>query len=88
MNVEVILAKLTYSKEDGYIGSLHLKVEGHQSLYEMALQSNKGRDWGYSLFYLDGLGNEEQMMALEEEIESNDDLFDRLIETAKATLEQ
>jgi len=88
MNVEVVYAKLTYSKEDGYIGTLHLNVEGHATQYEMSLQSNKGNEWGYSLFYLNGFGNEEQMLALEDEIETNDDLFDQLIDAAKASLQQ
>lgn len=88
MNVEITNVKMSFSKEEGYLGSLHLKVEGHSSEYEMSLQSNKGREWGYSLFYLNGFGNEEQMLALEEEIETNDELFDTLIETAKAAVEK
>lgn len=88
MNVEITIVKMSYSKEEGYLGSLHLKVEGHSSEYEMSLQSNKGRDWGYSLFFLNGFGNEEQMLALEDEIETNDELFDTLIETAKAAVEK
>jgi len=88
MNVEVIYAKLTYAKEGGYVGALHLNVEGHAAQYEMSLQSNKGRDWGYSLFYLNGFGNEDQMLALEDEIEENDELFFTLIAKAKEVLEE
>lgn len=87
MKVEVIYASMSYTKEDGYVGTLHLEVEGHKQAYEMALQSKKGNEWGYGLFFLSGSGNEEQLTELEDEIEDNDELFDRLIEVGKAALQ-
>lgn len=87
MNVKIIHAQMTYSKQDGYVGSVHFEVEGHQQAYEMALQSKKGNDWGYGLFFLSGSGNEEQLLELEDEIEENDQLFEQLIEAGRAALE-
>ena len=87
MKVEILYASMTYTKEDGYVGSLHLQVEGHQQAYEMAIQSKRGNEWGYGLFFLDGSGNEEQLTELEDELEENDELFDRLIEAGKGALQ-
>lgn len=86
MNLNVLKAGMTHSVEDGYVGFVHFEVEGHARKYEMALQSKKGRDWGYSLFFLDGSGPEEQIELVEDAIEDDDDLYFRLIGEAKAQL--
>lgn len=88
MNVKIIHAQMTCTKQDGYVGSVHFEVEGHQQAYEMALQSKKGKDWGYGLFFLAGSGNEEQLLQVEDEIEENDELFESLIEAGMAALEK
>ncbi|GIP14683.1 hypothetical protein J40TS1_03250 [Paenibacillus montaniterrae] len=88
MNVTIIHAQMTYTKQDGYVGSVHFEVEGHQQAYEMALQSKKGADWGYGLFFLAGSGNEEQLLQVEDEIEENDELFESLIEAGMAALDK
>lgn len=81
-------ASMTYSKEDGYVGKVQFGVEGHDNQYEITLHSKKGKEWGYGLFFLHESGKEEQLLALEDELEDNDDLFDSLVEAAKAKLEQ
>lgn len=86
MKIDIINATMSHSKEDGYVGSVHFNVEGHQQAYEMALQSKKGKDWGYGLFFLEGSGNEEQLLEVEDEIEENDELFETLIEAGMAAL--
>jgi len=86
MDVKIIHAHMTKSKEDGFIGAVHFEVEGHQQAYEMTLQSKRGNDWGYGLFFLSGSGNEEQLLRVEEEIEENDEVFERLIEAGLAAL--
>ena len=88
MDVKIINARMTQSKEDGFVGAVQFEVEGHQQAYEMALQSKRGKDWGYGLFFLDGSGNEEQLLLVEEEIEENDELFERLIEAGIAALQE
>lgn len=86
MDVKIIHAHMTKSKEDGFIGAVHFEVDGHQQAYEMTLQSKRGNDWGYGLFFLSGSGNEEQLLRIEEEIEENDELFERLIEAGLSAL--
>lgn len=86
MKIDIIHATMSHSKEDGYVGSVHFNVEGHQQAYEMALQSKKGKDWGYGLFFLEGSGNEDQLLEVEDEIEENDELFESLIEAGMAAL--
>ncbi|MOA25622.1 hypothetical protein D3C78_1463600 [compost metagenome] len=88
VNVNVLGASMSYSKEDGYIGKVQFTVEGHVNEYEIALHSKKGKEWGYGLFFLHESGNEEQLLQLEDMIEEDDELFDFLIDTAQAKLEQ
>ncbi|MGO4544025.1 hypothetical protein AB4Z29_04440 [Paenibacillus sp. 2TAB23] len=88
INVKVLEATMTYSKEDGYVGKVHFGVEGHKNEYEIALHSKRGKEWGYGLFFLHESGKEEELLALEDLLEEDDELFDFLIETAKEKLEK
>ncbi|AJY77922.1 hypothetical protein VN24_21620 [Paenibacillus beijingensis] len=84
MEITIIQASMSYSKEDGYIGTVAFTVEGHSEPYEVALQSKKGKDWAYSLLFRHGSGKEEDILALEERLEEDDELFDRLVDAAMA----
>ncbi|MFD0587160.1 hypothetical protein ACFQZE_04005 [Paenibacillus sp. GCM10027627] len=86
LTINIIEASMTHSKESGYVGKVHFSVEGHQNLYEMALQSKRGNDWGYGLFFLHESGKEEQLLEVEDELEENDELFERLVQAAKDKL--
>lgn len=84
--ITVLHTEMSYSKEDGYVGKVQFGVEGHSNQYEIALQSKRGNDWGYGLFFLHESGNEEQLNELEERLEEDDELFDFLIDSAKSSL--
>ncbi|WP_424765505.1 hypothetical protein [Paenibacillus sp. sgz302251] len=86
INIKLLDASMTYSKEDGYVGKVQFGVEGHLNAYEMTLHRKKGKDWGYGLFFLHESGKEEQLLALEDLIEEDDELFDFLVEAAEAKL--
>jgi len=87
MNINILQAKMSYNKEDGYVGSVHFEVEGHANAYEIALQSKRGtRGWGYGLFFLNGSGNEDDLILVEDEIEENDEFFDMLVAAGKSAL--
>jgi hypothetical protein len=88
ININVLDAAMTYSKEDGYVGRVHFGVEGHANEYEITLHSKRGSEWGYGLFFLHESGKEEQLNALEDLIEEDDELFDFLVDTAKEKLEK
>lgn len=86
--IGIIDASMTYSKEDGYVGKVQFRLEGHDNEYEIALHSKRGSDWGYGLFFLSKSGKEEQLLALEDELEENDELFDQLVQAAKDKLDK
>jgi len=85
--IGIIDASMTYSKEDGYVGKVQFRVDGHDNEYEITLHSKRGTDWGYGLFFLHESGKEEQLLALEDELEEDDELFDSLVQAAKDKLE-
>ncbi|MEW4368482.1 hypothetical protein [Paenibacillus kandeliae] len=66
--------------DKGYLGRVELEVEGHAEPYELTLFSKRGHDWDYSLHFLNESGKEEEIEALEQVIEEDDDQFDRIIE--------
>ncbi|WP_168119032.1 hypothetical protein [Paenibacillus sp. HB172176] len=86
--ITIIESSMTYSKESGYVGKVQFRAEGHQQAYEITLQSKKGNDWGYGLFFLKQSGSEEQLLAFEERLEEDDELFEFFIATAKEKLEK
>lgn len=88
LSINIMDATMSYTKEDGYVGKVQFAVEGHDNEYEIALQSKRGTDWGYGLFFLHDSGKEEQLLALEEELEDNDELFELLVQAAKDKLEK
>ncbi|RCW50333.1 hypothetical protein [Paenibacillus prosopidis] len=88
INIKVLDAAMTYSKEDGYVGKVQFGVEDHVNEYEITLHSKRGTEWGYGLFFLHESGKEEQLTALEDLIEEDDELFDFLVDAAKEKLEK
>jgi len=86
ININVLQATMTYSKEDGYVGNVQFGVEGHKNEYEIALHSKRGKEWGYGLFFLHESGKEEELLTLEDLLEEDDQLFDFFIDKAKEKL--
>ncbi|WP_281885481.1 hypothetical protein [Paenibacillus sp. YYML68] len=82
----ITTASMTHSKEDGYIGHVVFHMPQQQTSLELTLQSAKGRDWNYSLTYANDQGKEEELFAVEERLENDDDFFDALIDAALASL--
>jgi len=82
----VLEATMQYNKGDGYVGKVGFQVEGHKLPYEITLFSKNGKEWGYGLFFLKESGNEEQLEAVEEMLEDNDEVFEQLVEAAKSSL--
>lgn len=87
MNISISNAKMTYDKDNGYTGQVEFSVEGHKCPYELTMHSTKGNEWSYGLHFLGEPGKEEEIFAVEEYIEDNDESFDRLIEAARSKCE-
>jgi hypothetical protein len=80
--IHILDAIMRHSEENGYVGQTHFEVTGHKKPYEITLFSKKGEDWEYSLHFLHEPGSEEEILALEDELEENDELFGQLVEAA------
>ncbi|MGN7453695.1 hypothetical protein ACTHPH_02635 [Paenibacillus pasadenensis] len=85
MEWKLIHAEMTRTDEDGFVGKVQFEVPGHKKPYEIALQSKKGKDWAYGLFFLNEAGPEEEIEQVEEELEEDDELYEALIEAARST---
>jgi len=88
MLLKVQGARMAHSEEDGYFGTVSFTVDGHREPYEVTLQSNSGDDWNYSLHFQDTPGTEEEITAVEEWLEVDDDAFDELLYAAEQALEE
>lgn len=89
LKINIMEAAMTYTKEDGYVGKVYFGVEGHDNEYEITLHRKRGnKTWGYGLFFLNKSGDEDQLLALEDELEEDDELFDTIVEAATSKLEQ
>lgn len=84
--INVLDASMTHSKADGYVGKVTFEVANHKQPYEIMLYRKRGKEWGYSLNFLKEPGGEEEIEALEELLEENDELYNQLIEAAQSKL--
>lgn len=88
MKAHVLNASMSYSKAEGYIGHVRFSVEGHKQPYELTLQSDGNEhDWNYALNFSDGSGSEEEIQQVDERLETDDELFDLLVNAAKDAYE-
>lgn len=81
---EILRASMRHSKEEGYVGQVAFRVEGHPLPYEITLYSTNRKEWGYGLHFLDESGSEEHISAVEEMLE-DDEWFDQLVDAANAS---
>jgi hypothetical protein len=86
MKINIQKADMTHSKENGYVGHVEFNVEAHKEPYEITLYSKNGKEWSYGLHFLNASGIEEEIFAVEELIDENDEYFDQLVDAAKAVL--
>ncbi|WP_312886534.1 hypothetical protein [Paenibacillus foliorum] len=87
--ITILEASMTHSKEDGYIGKVEFSVENHKQPYEITLYRKKNnKEWSYSLNFLKDSGGEEEIEALEELLEEDDEIYEQLIEAAKSKLQE
>jgi hypothetical protein len=84
--IRVLEASMEYDKEDGYVGKVAFEVVNHKQPYEITLYSKKGKEWSYSLNFLHESGGEEEIEALEELLEDDDEIYEQLIEAARSKL--
>lgn len=82
MEMTILKAIMSHSKEDGYVGKVEFEVAGHKEPYEIALQSKKGQEWSYGLFFLKQPGSEDEILAVEDWLEEDDDAYDQLVQAA------
>ncbi|AEI42060.1 hypothetical protein [Paenibacillus mucilaginosus] len=87
MQIRVIEAAMTHSKEDGYRGYVQFHYGEHKQPYELALFSKRGIDWDYSLIFAKESGPEEEILIIEDKLEKDDDFFDELVDAAYEKLE-
>jgi hypothetical protein len=88
MDLKMIIqkAEMSHNKEDGYVGNVEFLVETHKEPYEITLYSKNRKEWSYGLHFLNASGSEEEIFAVEELIDENDEYFDQLVDAAKAAL--
>ena len=79
-------AELKFTKSDGYVGNVQFHAEHHKEPYEITLFSKDGKEWMYGLHFLNTPGKEEDIFAVEEVIDENDEYFDMFIQAAKDAL--
>lgn len=88
MNIQIEQASIHQLAEDEYKGNVIFRLEGYVHPYEISFFSKNGRDWDYSLHFTAQSGNEEEYMKLDERLESDDELFDQLLDAALQSVDQ
>ncbi|ANE48630.1 hypothetical protein SY83_01055 [Paenibacillus swuensis] len=85
----IMSAEMSFNRADGYVGQVEFTLEGHKNPYAITLQkSRKAKEWSYGLHFSGEPGSEDELFAAEDLIEDNDELYEQLVEAAKAKLSQ
>lgn len=83
MNIKIRSAQMK-QLEDEYIGHVEFEVEGHEKPYEITLYRKENKEeWGYSLHFLNESGPEDEIQAVDDYLDENDEVFQQLIEAAE-----
>ncbi|KIL34782.1 hypothetical protein SD71_17245 [Cohnella kolymensis] len=84
MKVHILGAKMTHAEDTGFVGHVQFEVENHKRPYEITLQSSDGkRDWSYALNFLNEPGSEEEIQAVDEQLEESDAFFEQFVTAVK-----
>lgn len=81
MKIKIRKAEM-HRTEEGFLGTVQFEVESHKEPYQILFHSKNGQDWGYSLHFLHESGPEEEIDAVDQYLETNDDAFDDLLDAA------
>ncbi|KZS48374.1 hypothetical protein AWU65_21785 [Paenibacillus glucanolyticus] len=80
--VRIERADMKRDESNQFVGYTVFSIDRHAASYEITFLSKNGRDWDYSLNFAGEPGIEEQFMQLDERIETDDELFDDLLDAA------
>lgn len=80
--VRIEHANMKRDESDQFVGFTVFSIDGHASSYEITFLSKNGRDWDYALNFAGEPGVEEQFLQIDERIETDDELFDDLLDAA------
>lgn len=83
----VISATMRQEEDGTFLGQAVFNMEGQKSTFEISFFSKKGKEWDYSLHYAEGERIEEELLAIDELLEEDDDLFDMLLDAARDAME-
>ncbi|WP_256757402.1 hypothetical protein [Cohnella sp. WQ 127256] len=89
MKVNIISAKMSQSEDAGFVGHVQFEVDQHKQPYEVTIQSNNGRNnWSYALNFSSQPGSEEEIQAVDEQLEEDDAFFEQFVVAAYTKLEK
>lgn len=83
MKITIKHAELEKTEEGEYFGRVHFEVEQHKQPYEILFHSKERIDWGYSLHFLNESGPEEEIDAVDQYLEENEEAFDMLLDAVE-----
>lgn len=83
MNINIIAASFARQDEKTFVGQVTFTYESHTQPYELHLIKERGKDWGYSLVFAGESGLEDEILAVESRLETDDDFFDFLVDAAE-----
>lgn len=85
--VNIVKAEMKREEDRSYVGRTVFTLEQHKSPYEITFFSKRGTEWDYSLSFADEPGSEEQFLETDNLLETDDDIFNQLLDAALDTQE-
>jgi len=87
MTVEISAAEMRRNEDGSFVGKTIFTLDNHKAQYEITFYSKRGSEWDYSLSFAGEPGNEEQFLQTDALLETDDDLYNQLLDAALDTQE-
>ncbi|MCL6603454.1 MAG: hypothetical protein K6T94_11310 [Paenibacillus sp.] len=87
MAITILSAEMRRHEDRSFVGKTVFSVDNHKANYEITFFSTRGTEWDYSLSFAGEPGSEEEMLQTDALLESNDDVYNELLDAALDTQE-
>ena len=82
MTIKILGSEMRRHEDRSFVGKTIFSLDNHKANYEITFFSTRGTEWDYSLSFAGEPGSEEEMLATDALLESNDDVYNELLDAA------
>ena len=82
MTIKILQSEMRRHEDRSFVGKSIFSFDNHKANYEITFFSTRGTEWDYSLSFAGEPGSEEEMLQMDALLETNDDVYNELLDAA------